>query len=108
MDLFSSLVSSLPGRRTGGVAIASAILAAPVLFVTQARSSVFLLAAAVVAAAAVYEGRTRVAARTHNVPRLTVVPPPAVSRSRSPRPELRARWEVVERDGQRSLSMRWD
>ena len=107
MDLLS-LVSNSSGRRTGGVAIASAVLAAPVLFVSQAGSGVFLFAAAVVAVAAAYEGRMRVAGRTRDVPRLTVVPPPAVFRPRSTGSQLRARWELVERDGQRSLSMRWE
>jgi len=108
VDLLSSLVSNPSGRRTSGIAIASAVLAAPVLLVTHAGSAVFVLAASVVAAAAVYEGAARVSGRTHNGPRLTVVSPPAAFRARPTGPQLRVRWEVVERDGQRSLSMRWE
>jgi len=107
VNLISAIVSNASDARHGGVAISSAVLAAPVLLVANAGAGAILLAVSFVAVAAVLEGRVRGAARSREVPRhvLTLVSTP--SRPRAVHGGPQARWEVVERDGQRSLSMRW-
>jgi hypothetical protein len=94
-------------RRTGGIALSSALLAVPALAAGHARAGVILIAASVVAAAVFLERRSQAGASARALPTraLTLVPPS--SRSRPARAAPQARWEVVERDGQRSLSMRW-
>jgi len=81
--------------RAGGIALSTALLAIPALVAGQARAGVILLAASAIAAAVFVERRT-------HAPTLSLVPS-----ARPARTTPRARWEVVERDGQRSLSMRW-
>ncbi len=107
MNLLAAFVSNASDARRGGVALCSALLAAPILFVARPGAGAILLAVSFVAVAAVLEGRARGAARSRAVPRggLTLVSTP------SRRPPMhrgpRMTWEVVERDGQRSLSMHW-
>ncbi len=107
MNLLSAILSNASDARRGGVALSSALLAGPVLVIAQPGTGAILLAVSVVAVAAVLEGRARGAARRREGTRLglTVVSMP--SRRPPPQGGPRARWEVVERDGQRSLSMRW-
>ena len=106
MDLPSFIVPHPSESRAGGIALSIALLAVPALVAGHARAAVILLAASVVARAVFLERRTQASTRARELPArpLTLVP------SSSRRPEHtgpRARWEVVERDGQRSLSMRW-
>ena len=91
--------------RTGGVALCSALLALPALVAGHPGAGLVLLAVSVVTAAVFLERRTRSAAREREVPRLVPVPAPIQIRRTHVAP--RARWELVERDGRRSLSMRW-
>ncbi|HVP59145.1 MAG TPA: hypothetical protein VMT11_01145 [Myxococcaceae bacterium] len=107
MNLFSALVSNASDVRTGGVAVASALLATPALLVARAGPGAILLAVSFVAVAAVLEGRARAASRSREAPRVGLSVVSASSRSRRAAGAPRARWELVERDGQRSLSMRW-
>ena len=106
MGLPSFILPHPSESRAGGIALSSALLAFPALVAGHARASVILLAASVVATAVFLERRTHAPARTGEFTArpLSLVP----SSSRRPaHPGPRARWEVVERDGQRSLSMRW-
>lgn len=103
----STIVSTASEARHGGVALSSLLLAAPVLLVARAGAGAILFAVSFVAVAAVLEGRTRVGARRRELTgsglSLVAAPP----RSRAAPVVPRATWELVERDGQRSLSMRW-
>jgi len=107
VDLPSFLLSRLSESRTGGIALSSAVLAVPALAAGHARAGVALLAASVVAAAVFLERRAHAPVRDPELTArtLSLVPSPAASRRRVAGPQ--ARWEVVERDGRRSLSMRW-
>lgn len=107
MDLASLLLSRLSESRTGGFAVSSALLAVPALVGGHAGAGAVLLAASAVAAAVFLERRTQGSPgiRAHAASRLALVPSP--SASRRPRAVPRAHWELVERDGRRSLSMRW-
>lgn len=107
VDLPSFLLSRLSESRTGGIALSSAVLAVPALVAGHSRAGVALLAASVVAAAVFLERRAHASLRDRELTArpLSLVPSPAVSRRTVAGPQ--ARWEVVERDGRRSLSMRW-
>ena len=107
MDLPSFLLSRLSESRTGGIAVSSAVLAVPALVAGHARAGVALLAASVVAAAVFLERRAHapVRVRAPAARSLSLVPSPSPSRRTVAGPQ--ARWELVERDGRRSLSMRW-
>lgn len=93
--------------RAGGFALSTALLALPALIVGNARASGVLLALSVVATAVFLERRTRAPAGVRELVArpLGVVSSAPARRAASPAPC--ARWELVERDGQRSLSMRW-
>ena len=107
MDLPSFLLSRLSESRTGGFAVSSALLAVPALVGGHARAGAVLLAASAVAAAVFLERRSQASAgvREPRASRLALVPSPSVVRRSHAVP--RAHWEMVERDGRRSLSMRW-
>ena len=105
MDLPSPL-SHASEPRGRGIALSSALLAVPALAAFHP-SGAILLAAAVVATAIFVERRAHVAPRHLELHGrgLTLVPRPARTRPAHAAPQ--ARWELVERDGRRSLSMRW-
>jgi len=93
--------------RAGGFALSTALLALPALVAGNARAGGVLLALSVVATAVFLERRTHARA---GVRELAVRPLGLVSSvppRRSGNPAPCARWELVERDGRRSLSMRW-
>ena len=102
-----SVLSHATEPRARGIALSSALLAAPVLLAGYPRAGAVLLAAAAVAAAVFVERRAQVAPRSleRSSRGLTLVSLPPPSRRAHPAPQ--ARWEIVERDGKRSLSMRW-
>ena len=107
VDLPAFLLSRASESRTGGIALSTALLAVPVLVAGHARAGVILLAASVVAAAVFLERRAHAPARVREPTArpLNLVPSPSGSSRTVAGP--RARWELVERDGRRSLSMRW-
>jgi hypothetical protein len=107
VDLPAFLLSRPSASRIGAIALSSALLAVPVLVAGHARAGVTLVAASVVAAAVLLERRTHAPARVRELTAapLSLVPSPSGSPRTFAGP--RARWELVERDGQRSLSMRW-
>ncbi|HET9299588.1 MAG TPA: hypothetical protein VFO11_06555 [Candidatus Polarisedimenticolaceae bacterium] len=107
MDLPSILLSRASEPRTGGIALSSALLAVPALVAGHPGAGVVLLAFSLIAGAAFLEWRTRAAPPSRELPRLGVALVPVPSRSRPAHAAPRARWELVERDGRRSLSMRW-
>ena len=107
MDLPSFILPHASESRAGGIALSSVLLALPALVAGQARAGVILLAASVVATAVFLERRTHASTRTGELTVRPVSLVPSPSRSRPARARPRARWEVVERDGQRSLSIRW-
>jgi len=102
----SSFLPRASEHRTGGIALSSALLAVPALVAGHPRAGVILVAASVVAAV-FFERRSHSGASSRTLPTraLTVVPP--LSRSRPAHAAPQARWEIVEHDGKRSLSMRW-
>jgi hypothetical protein len=105
VDLPSSLsYSSEP--RAGGIALSSALLAVPVVAAFHLPGGI-LLAAAVLATTLVVERRAHLALRSLERSRgPTLARRPA--RTHPPHVAPHVHWEVVERDGRRSLSMRWD
>ncbi len=104
----AAIVSNALEARHGGVALSSMLLAAPALLVARAGPGAILLAVSFVAVAAALEGRVRGgAARSRELTRSGLSLVPAPPRSRLAHGAPRATWELVERDGQRSLSMRW-
>jgi len=107
VELPSFMLPHPSESRAGGLALSSALFAIPALVAGHARAGVILLAASVVAAAVFVERRTHASSRARELPArsLTLVPSPSRSRKAPNAPQ--ARWEMVERDGQRSLSMRW-
>ncbi len=94
---------SVSEPRTGGVALSSLLLAAPGLVVAHAGPSAVLVTATFVLAVALLEARPRWTSRLQPVRR-----PAVVARVHPPVVPPRPHWEVVERDGTRTLSMRWD
>lgn len=107
MDLRSAFVSSVHEARNGGIALSSVLLAAPLLLVAHPRAGVLFLAAAFVGAVAFVQARAQARARDGSrgrevTPRAAVPLPLPVHSAR-----CRASWELVERDGHRSLVMRW-
>jgi hypothetical protein len=104
LDLPSRSSSSQP--RAGGIALSSALLAVPAVAAFHLPGGI-LLAAAVLATALVFERRAQVAQRSLEPSRrgLTLVRRPA--RTHPAHVPPRAHWEIVERDGRRSLSMHW-
>ena len=107
MDLPSFLVPHSSESRVGGIALSTALLALPALVAGHARAGAILLAVSAVAAAVFVERRAHAPTRARQLPArpLSLVTPPAGTRRVHTGPQLR--WEMVERDGQRSLSMRW-
>ena len=106
MSLLTAFLSNASGTRTGGVTLASALLTAPAVLVAHAGPGALVAGALFVSAAVLLDGWRR-AGRAREMPHLALVPVPVTSRTRAEGPRPRARWEVVERDGRRSLSMRW-
>jgi hypothetical protein len=104
VGLRSAVVSSFPDVRRGGIALSSVLLAAPILLVARPGAGVLLLAASFVGAVALLEGRR---ARTASQRREVTSPVSGLSRPLARSGQVCARWELVERDGQRSLVMRW-
>ena len=104
MNLPSFILPRPSESRAGGIALSTAVLAIPALVAGQARAGVILLAASAIAAAVFVERRTHAPTRSRALPARTLSLVPS---ARPARTTPRARWEVVERDGQRSLSMRW-
>lgn len=105
MNLPSSLsYSSEP--RAGGIALSSALLAVPVVAAFHLPGGI-MLAAAVLATVLVVERRAQAAQRSLERSRrgLTLVRRPARTLPVHVPPQ--AHWEIVERDGRRSLSMHW-
>lgn len=107
VDLPGFLLSRPSGSRLGGIALSSALLAVPALVAGHARAGVILVAASVVAAAVFLERRAHAPARVRELAMRPLALVPSSSGSRRAHAGPRARWELVERDGQRSLSMRW-
>jgi hypothetical protein len=107
VDLSAVVLSRITEPRTGGVALSSALLAVPALIAGHPRAGALLLAISAITAAVLLERRAHAAPRVREVSRLSLVSS-APSPERGPaRVGPQARWELVERDGQRSLSMRW-
>lgn len=106
MDLSAAIFSRLSEPRTGGVALSSALLAVPALIAGHPRAGALLLAVSAITAAVLLERRARAVPHVREVSRLSLVSPAIRERPPS-HVGPKARWEVVERDGQRSLSMRW-
>jgi hypothetical protein len=107
VDLSAVVLSRLTEPRTGGVALSSALLAVPALIAGHPRAGALLLAISAITAAVLLERRVHAAPQAREASRLSLV---SSAPSREHRPAHggpQARWEVVERDGQRSLSMRW-
>src|SRR5262249_47182233 len=104
VNLPSFILPHASESRAGGFALSTALLALPVLVAGHARAGIVLLAASAVAAAVFVERRTQAPSRSRQLSArsLSLVPS-----ARPARTTPKARWEVVERDGQRSLSMRW-
>lgn len=86
------------GLRSGFVS--AALLAVP-LVVAHPGAAALLLAASLVGAVVFLEGRSRTVPR--EVPRHA----PGLAVVRVPSARVSARWELVERDGRRSLELRW-
>ncbi len=80
--------------------VSAALLAVP-LVVARPGAAAVLLAASLVGAVAFLEGRGRTVAR--ETPRQA----PGLALVRAPSARVSARWELVERDGRRSLELRW-
>jgi len=93
--------------RAGGFALSTALLALPALIAGNARAGGVLVALSVVATAVFLERRTHAPARAREISARSVSLVSSAPARRSDNPGPRARWELVERDGQRSLSMRW-
>ncbi len=106
MSLLTAFLSNASGARSGGVTLASALLTAPAVLVAHAGPGALVAGALFVAAAVLLDGWRR-AGRAREMPRLALVPVPVPSRSPAASARPRARWELVERDGRQSLSMRW-
>jgi hypothetical protein len=107
VDLPAAIFSRLSEPRSGGVALSSALLAVPVLIAGHPRAGALLLAVSAITAVALLERRAHAAPHAREVPRLSLVSSPPTRERRPAHVGPQARWEVVERDGQRSLSMRW-
>lgn len=90
------------GRRNHAVALASALLAVPLLIAHPAVATL-LLSASFIGVAVLLERWPVAGTVAREVGRQS--PAPALVRPRSPR--ACSRWELVERDGRRSLEMRW-
>jgi hypothetical protein len=93
--------------RAGGFALSTALLALPALVAGNARAGGVLLALSVVATAVFLERRTQAPGRAREIPSRALSLVPSVPTRRAGHPSPCARWELVERDGRRSLSMRW-
>jgi len=87
--------------RARGLVLASVVLALPGVIAARASAGSLLLAISVLVAAALLERRPRATLRLAEVSR------PSVPSPVRPRGGPQARWEVVERDGRRSLVMHW-
>jgi len=103
VDLLSTFRSNASEARTRGVTLSSVLLAVPALIVAEAGRGAVLAAASLVVALALLELRPRAPRRSMEMARLA----PAPVRTRPPAAHPRARWELVERDGRRTLVMRW-
>jgi hypothetical protein len=107
VDLPAAIFSRLSEPRTGGLALSSALLAVPALIAGHPRAGALLLAVAAVTAVVLLERRAHAVPQTRETSRLSLVSSSPVHERRPAHVGPQARWEVVERDGQRSLSMRW-
>ena len=107
MDLSAVVLSRITEPRTGGVALSSALLAVPALIAGHPRAGALLLAISAITAAVLLERRAHAVPRAREASRLSLVSSAPVRERRPAHVGPQARWEVVERDGQRSLSMRW-
>ena len=103
VDPLSTFRSNASEARTRGVTLSSVLLAVPALIVAEAGPGAVLAAASLVVALALLELRPRAPRRSMEMVRLA----PAPVRTRPPPAHPRARWELVERDGRRTLVMRW-
>ena len=104
MDL-PSFLSYAAEPRGGGIALSSALMAVPAVAAFHLPGGM-LLAAAVVATTVFLEQRAHLADRRLELSRRGR-PAPRTARSRPPHLPPQARWELVERDGRSSLTMRW-
>jgi len=93
--------------RAGGLALSTALLAIPALVAGNARAGGVLLALSVVATAVFLERRTQASAVSRELAARPLTVASSAPARRGGQLAPRARWEMVERDGQRSLSMRW-
>ncbi len=102
MDLRFALLLGAPAKGSSGAALGSALLALPALVAGHAGLTATFLAAMMIAGLAVLERSRQPVAPTRrptpSVPALRLV------RGGAP---VRARWEVVDRDGRRALVMHW-
>jgi len=107
VDLSAVVLSRISEPRGVGVALSSALLAVPALVAGHPRAGALLLAVSAITAAVLLERRAHSAPHAREDSRLSLVPVSAVRERRPTQGCPQARWELVERDGQRSLSMRW-
>jgi hypothetical protein len=103
VDLESLAAAHLAEHRTRGIALATALLAAPVLIVGHGGPAALLLSAALISGALVLESRSSSKALAIEGIRHLSSAPRRVARAT----RLRAGWQMVERDGQRVLVMTW-
>jgi len=103
VDLLSAFRSNASEARTRGVTLSSVLLVVPALIVAEAGPGAVLAAASLVVALALLELRPRARRRSMEMVRLAQAP----VRTRPPAAHPRASWELVERDGRRTLVMRW-
>jgi hypothetical protein len=97
---------SIPVSRAA-VALSPALLGVPALVAGHPAAGALLLGLSFVAAVVLLERRAHATPRAREVLRPGLVLVPAPSRPRPAHVPPQARWELVERDGRRSLSMRW-
>jgi hypothetical protein len=107
VDLPAVIFSRLSEPRTGGVALSSALLAVPALIAGHPRAGALLLAISAITVVVLLERRAHAMPHTREASRLSLVSSPPIHERRPTHVGPQVRWEVVERDGQRSLSMRW-
>jgi hypothetical protein len=107
VDLSAVILSRFTEPRGAGVALSSALLAVPALVAGHPRAGALLLAVSAITAAVLLERRAHAVPHAREASRLSLVSATPVRERRPAQGCPQARWELVERDGRRSLSMRW-
>jgi len=103
LDLRSAFISLAPEHAGRGVTLSSMLLAAPVFLVGRPGAGVLLFAASFVTAVALLERRASATPPLRDVS----YDPASPSRPLVRTGQAQGRWELAERDGSRSLVMRW-